>query len=93
MSKAGVKQGSSSIPVVIDARHIQGADFTAAKVLIKQIFKNYFCNVGFCVLGYKVSDRRLREAETANTVLQFKTERHIDIPRSAAQRFHLLSDV
>lgn len=33
MSKAGVKQGSSSIPVVIDARHIQGADFTAAKVI------------------------------------------------------------
>lgn len=32
VSKAGVKQGSSSTPVVIDARHIQGADFTAAKV-------------------------------------------------------------
>ncbi|XP_067006356.1 sodium-independent sulfate anion transporter [Anabrus simplex] len=31
VSKAGVKQGSSSIPVVIDSRHIQGADFTAAK--------------------------------------------------------------
>ncbi|KAF2899319.1 hypothetical protein ILUMI_06855 [Ignelater luminosus] len=31
VSKAGVKQGSSSTPVVIDARHIQGADFTAAK--------------------------------------------------------------
>ncbi|XP_065158461.1 sodium-independent sulfate anion transporter-like [Atheta coriaria] len=31
VSKAGVKHGSSSIPVVIDARHIQGADFTAAK--------------------------------------------------------------
>jgi len=30
--KAGMKQGSSSVPVVIDSRHIQGADFTAAKV-------------------------------------------------------------
>jgi hypothetical protein len=27
-----MKQGSSSVPVVIDSRHIQGADFTAAKV-------------------------------------------------------------
>lgn len=32
VSKVGLKQGSSSIPVVIDAKHIQGADFTAAKV-------------------------------------------------------------
>lgn len=31
VSKAGVKQGSSSIPVVIDSRHVHGADFTAAK--------------------------------------------------------------
>lgn len=31
VSKAGVKHGAN-IPVVIDARHIQGADFTAAKV-------------------------------------------------------------
>ncbi|KAL1116100.1 hypothetical protein AAG570_005595 [Ranatra chinensis] len=31
VSKAGVKQGSSCIPVVIDSRHVQGADFTAAK--------------------------------------------------------------
>ncbi|XP_017785052.1 PREDICTED: sodium-independent sulfate anion transporter-like [Nicrophorus vespilloides] len=31
VTKAGVKQGSSSIPVVIDARHMQGADFTVAK--------------------------------------------------------------
>ncbi|KAK4874947.1 hypothetical protein RN001_014307 [Aquatica leii] len=31
VSKASVKQGSSSIPVVIDARHVQSADFTAAK--------------------------------------------------------------
>lgn len=31
VTKAGVKQGSSSIPVVIDSRHVQGADFTAAK--------------------------------------------------------------
>lgn len=37
VSKAGVKQGSSSIPVVIDARHIQGADFTAAKVIITDV--------------------------------------------------------
>lgn len=32
VSKVGMKQGSSSVPVVIDARHIYGADFTAAKV-------------------------------------------------------------
>ena len=32
VTKAGVKQGFSSTPVVIDARHIQGADFTTAKV-------------------------------------------------------------
>lgn len=32
VSKAGLKQGLSSIPVVMDCRHIQGADFTAAKV-------------------------------------------------------------
>ena len=32
ISKAGVKQGYSSIPVVIDSRHVHGADFTAAKV-------------------------------------------------------------
>lgn len=32
VTKAGLKQGLSSIPVVIDCRHIQGADFTAAKV-------------------------------------------------------------
>nr|XP_018913369.1 PREDICTED: sodium-independent sulfate anion transporter-like [Bemisia tabaci] len=31
VSKVGVKQGSSSIPVVIDSRHVQGADFTAAE--------------------------------------------------------------
>ncbi|KAL3273824.1 hypothetical protein HHI36_015252 [Cryptolaemus montrouzieri] len=31
VSKAGIKQGSSSTPVVIDAKHIQAADFTAAK--------------------------------------------------------------
>ncbi|RZF48868.1 hypothetical protein LSTR_LSTR003248 [Laodelphax striatellus] len=31
VSKVGVKQGSSSIPVVIDSRHVQCADFTAAK--------------------------------------------------------------
>lgn len=37
VSKAGVKQGCSSIPVVIDAKHIQGADFTAAKVNIKNV--------------------------------------------------------
>ncbi|XP_050432630.1 sodium-independent sulfate anion transporter-like [Adelges cooleyi] len=30
VTKAGLKQGLSSIPVVIDCRHIQGADFTAA---------------------------------------------------------------
>uniref|UniRef100_A0A1B6BYH8 SLC26A/SulP transporter domain-containing protein n=1 Tax=Clastoptera arizonana TaxID=38151 RepID=A0A1B6BYH8_9HEMI len=31
VTKAGVKQGSSSNPVVIDSRHVQGVDFTAAK--------------------------------------------------------------
>ncbi|KAL0278539.1 UNVERIFIED_CONTAM: hypothetical protein PYX00_000337 [Menopon gallinae] len=31
VSKAGLKQGSSYIPVVIDSRHIQGVDFTAAR--------------------------------------------------------------
>ncbi|KAK6624108.1 hypothetical protein RUM44_010966 [Polyplax serrata] len=31
VTKAGLKQGSSYIPVVIDSRHIQGVDFTAAK--------------------------------------------------------------
>ncbi|XP_075231067.1 sodium-independent sulfate anion transporter-like [Lycorma delicatula] len=31
VTKVGVKQGSSSIPVVIDSRHVQCADFTAAK--------------------------------------------------------------
>lgn len=32
VSKVGMKQGSSSVPVVLDARHVYGADFTAAKV-------------------------------------------------------------
>lgn len=32
VTKASLKQGSSYIPVVIDSRHIQGVDFTAAKV-------------------------------------------------------------
>lgn len=32
VSKIGVKHGSSSIPVVIDSRHVQGVDFTAARV-------------------------------------------------------------
>lgn len=40
VSKAGVKQGSSSIPVVIDARHIQGADFTAARG-IKSLIEDF----------------------------------------------------
>ncbi|XP_060522762.1 sodium-independent sulfate anion transporter-like isoform X1 [Cylas formicarius] len=31
ISKAGTESGSNSTPLVIDARHIQGADFTAAK--------------------------------------------------------------
>lgn len=41
VSKAGIKQGSSSIPVVIDAKHIQGADFTAAKG-IKSLIEDFF---------------------------------------------------
>ncbi|KAJ8915141.1 hypothetical protein NQ315_000393 [Exocentrus adspersus] len=40
VSKAGVKQGCSSIPVVIDAKHIQGADFTAAKG-IKSLIEDF----------------------------------------------------
>ncbi|GJQ72248.1 hypothetical protein Trydic_g3339 [Trypoxylus dichotomus] len=40
VSKAGVRQGSSSTPVVIDARHIQGADFTTAKV-IKSLIEDF----------------------------------------------------
>lgn len=44
VSKAGMKQGSSSIPVVIDSRHIQGADFTAAKGIKSLIEDFYFRN-------------------------------------------------
>ncbi|XP_069685119.1 sodium-independent sulfate anion transporter-like [Periplaneta americana] len=40
VSKAGMKQGSSSVPVVIDSRHIQGADFTAAKG-IKSLIEDF----------------------------------------------------
>lgn len=29
---AGVKEGSSQLPVVVDCRYVLGADFTAAKV-------------------------------------------------------------
>nr|CAD7462327.1 unnamed protein product [Timema tahoe] len=36
VTKAGMKEGSSCTPVVIDSRHIQGADFTAAKVSLGQ---------------------------------------------------------
>lgn len=32
VDKIGVKDGYSQLPVVIDCRHILGADFTAAKV-------------------------------------------------------------
>lgn len=32
VGRAGVKQGSSHLPVVVDCRYILGADFTAAKV-------------------------------------------------------------
>lgn len=32
VGKIGVKDGYSQLPVVIDCRHILGADFTAAKV-------------------------------------------------------------
>ncbi|KDR24301.1 sodium-independent sulfate anion transporter-like isoform X2 [Zootermopsis nevadensis] len=40
VSKAGMKQGSSYVPVVIDSRHIQGADFTAAKG-IKSLIEDF----------------------------------------------------
>lgn len=32
VGNAGIKQGSSQVPVVVDCRYILGADFTAAKV-------------------------------------------------------------
>jgi hypothetical protein len=51
VSKAGMKQGSSSVPVVIDSRHIQGADFTAAKVNNKGVLKH---REGVCVLRYQI---------------------------------------
>ncbi|XP_047106126.1 sodium-independent sulfate anion transporter-like [Schistocerca piceifrons] len=41
VSKAGIKQGSSSIPVVIDSRHIQAVDFTAAKG-IKSLIEDFY---------------------------------------------------
>ena len=44
VGKIGVKDGYSRLPVVIDCRHILGADFTAAKVLIyfyQIIFSRY----------------------------------------------------
>lgn len=34
VGNAGIKQGSSQVPVVVDCRYILGADFTAAKVSI-----------------------------------------------------------
>ena len=37
---AGVKQGSSQIPVVVDCRYVLGADFTAAKVSLIYLFYN-----------------------------------------------------
>lgn len=33
VGNAGIKQGSSQVPVVVDCRYILGADFTAAKVM------------------------------------------------------------
>ncbi|XP_050537914.1 sodium-independent sulfate anion transporter-like [Daktulosphaira vitifoliae] len=40
VTKAGLRQGLSSIPVVIDCKHIQGADFTAAKG-IKSLIEDF----------------------------------------------------
>nr|CAD7202873.1 unnamed protein product [Timema douglasi] len=40
VTKAGMKEGSSCTPVVIDSRHIQGADFTAAKG-IKSLIEDF----------------------------------------------------
>lgn len=34
ITKASIKKGLSAVPVVIDAKHIQAADYTAAKVSI-----------------------------------------------------------
>ncbi|XP_073997472.1 sodium-independent sulfate anion transporter-like isoform X2 [Rhodnius prolixus] len=52
ISKAGVKQGASSIPVVIDSRHVQGADFTAAKG-VKSLIDD-FVNRNQPLLFYKL---------------------------------------
>ena len=34
VGRAGIKQGASQLPVVVDCRFILGADYTAAKVLL-----------------------------------------------------------
>ena len=34
VDNAGITEGSSQIPVVVDCRYVLGADFTAAKVVL-----------------------------------------------------------
>ena len=58
---AGIREGSSQIPVVVDCRYILGADFTAAKVekkLIKHsdIFFKFVVNT---MLGNGCTDWRI----------------------------------
>lgn len=43
--------------------------------------------------GYKVVNRRLRKAETADIVLQLKAKCDIHLSRCPAKRFHLLSNL
>lgn len=40
VGNAGIKQGSSQVPVIVDCRYILGADFTAAKVNILETAKS-----------------------------------------------------
>lgn len=91
MSKAGVKHGSSFIPVVIDARHIQGADFTVAKVLIR--IRVWLVLRIVCVSGHKVSDRRFCEETTTSVVFQPETQRDSNLSGCGAEGVGLLQDL
>ena len=44
---AGVREGSSQLPVVVDCRFVLGADFTAAKVIKNISFYFKFVNIHF----------------------------------------------
>ncbi|XP_030762975.1 sodium-independent sulfate anion transporter-like [Sitophilus oryzae] len=58
ITKAGTKRGLTSIPIVIDARHIQGADYTAAKgmKLLMRDFSNRNQQIIFIHLKKSVVD-------------------------------------